>query len=1169
MTRLGPIDFDSRVLDALRDDNLVVFAGAGVSMGAPSNLPSFKKLASEIAQGTDHAPIEPWDRFLGQLKHAGVPVHERAARALSDPGSAPTTLHRDLLRVFCSAERVRLVTTNFDHHFETAAEGVFGSLPFVYRAPALPLGQGFRGIVHVHGSLSSPDEMVLTDADFGRAYLTEGWARRFLIELFRSYTVVFVGYSHTDVVMHYLARALPADGVADRYALTEEDGNWDLLGIRPIHFDKGTDADAYKDLYIGVQRFAERAARGVLDWRSRLAEIGGRLPPADEESIGEVEQALREAHTTRFLTNVARDIEWPRWLDARKHLDALFGVADLGERDKLLAWWLAKNYATDHPDVMFDLFAAHRLQLNPEFWWFIERELGLAREKCMEESILARWVTILLACAPNQADDHALLWLAERCAAVGAIHLTLKVFLFMCRHRLSIKPGFVWHDPEGGEHGQHLDAECPLMADHWSLIELWTKHLSPHIALVTQPLLSGISRRLEDIHEDLMAWGQASSDWDAISFRRSAIEPNEQDRYPDAVDVLIDAARDALEWLGANSCLLLDSWMEVLARSDVPVLRRLAVHALTIHPGKPADERLSWLLSRIGLHGMSEHHEVYRLVRSSYPLAAPDTRQAVVDAILAHELPEHGDRSSEARTARSHFNWLSWLVQAKPDCPLVAAALAPIKDRYPDWRLSDHPDFTHWSSPAEWVAPKSPWSVEQILAKEPREQLDALLAFEGNHFSGPDRDGLIAAVKDACRQRLDWAFALSDALAEKALWSSDLWPAVIRGWQEADLTAADWRAVLAKVTKPELHAVKAHDVASLLYSIVRDGGKPFALEILDEANTIALSVWANLKSDETDEETGDWFTRAINHPAGVVVEFWVYGLSLLLQDKSGPERVLPESYREWFTLVVRDPTAGGGQGRSVLASQAAYLFRLDEPWTRRHLVPLFSDPDRSKHSQAWDGFLVWGRLDPALVDALMPAFISAVGRLADWAPDRRGRFIEFYTALAVFHVADPTQGLIPVLLRTGSAEDRARFASHVSHFLRQMEPAAKQQLWQRWLLRYWQERQQAVPVALDEAEIQGMLDWIPLLGDAFPEAVLLAVRSPRIRFERSHLLYELEDSDLVVRYPVETAELLIYLCGCELAYRIPEFGTVAARLPTLDPGLKRRLDEALARAGAD
>lgn len=155
------------------------------------------------------------------------------------------------------------VTTNFDLHFEAAASMLFGSTPEVYRAPALPLGYDFTGIVHVHGALPRVRDLVLTDADFGRAYLTEGWAQRCLVAVFGQFTVLFVGYSHNDVVMHYLARALPADGVAGRFALTEEDGSWDLLGIRPIRFTKGTGADAYNELYDGVQPLAERAARGA------------------------------------------------------------------------------------------------------------------------------------------------------------------------------------------------------------------------------------------------------------------------------------------------------------------------------------------------------------------------------------------------------------------------------------------------------------------------------------------------------------------------------------------------------------------------------------------------------------------------------------------------------------------------------------------------------------------------------------------------------------------------------------------------------------------------------------------------------------------------------------------------------------------------------------------
>ena len=52
MTKIGSIDFCDKFLDAIQDEKLVVFAGAGVSMGKPSNLPSFEQLAKYIAVGT-------------------------------------------------------------------------------------------------------------------------------------------------------------------------------------------------------------------------------------------------------------------------------------------------------------------------------------------------------------------------------------------------------------------------------------------------------------------------------------------------------------------------------------------------------------------------------------------------------------------------------------------------------------------------------------------------------------------------------------------------------------------------------------------------------------------------------------------------------------------------------------------------------------------------------------------------------------------------------------------------------------------------------------------------------------------------------------------------------------------------------------------------------------
>ncbi|EKO3516328.1 DUF4020 domain-containing protein [Vibrio fluvialis] len=1166
MTKLGAIEFDDCILDSLRNDQLVVFAGAGVSMGPPSNLASFWKLTCDIAKGTGLTPTEPLDRFLGQLHHSNVSVHERAAQLLSPEGSVPNELHHNLLRLFRTADNVKLVTTNFDLHFETAARTLFGSVPKVYQAPALPLGYDFSGIVHIHGALPQARELVLTDADFGRAYLTEGWARRFLVDVFRKYTVLFVGYSHNDVVMNYLARALPADSIAGRFALTDEDGSWELLGIKPIRFLKGTGDDAYKELFGGLQKLAERVARGALDWQSRLAELGARTPPTDEEAISEVEQALREVHTTRFLLNVARYPEWLNWLHGRKHLDSLFGTADLGELDILLGDWVVQNFAIEHPYEVFHILSAHGLRMNPSIWNSLGRKLGAEKNDQVDEAVLKRWVTILLATTPAQADRFILMWLAERCASQGCFDLTLKMFMAMSEHQLILKPSFLLLDEDGSEH-QRLNVECSICSDHWSLDEIWTKHLKPQLCpQIAQQLLSGIVRCLEEMHSELAAWDNASREWDPISYGRAAIEPHEQDEYPESVDVLIDAARDTLEWLASNYPMQLAAWIERLVSSDAPLLRRLAIHAITVHPMWSPQERLKWLLARIGLHEIAEYHEVHRAVALSYSTAANKARKIIIEAIMDHELPASDDWSAEMRTARLHFNWLSWLLLAKPNCKLAGTALEPIKAQYPDWQPSDYPDLTHWTGTADWVGSECPWSIEQLLVREPLEQLEDLQSFMGNSFDGPSREGLLANVREACKQSSSWAFALGRVLAERDLWSSDLWPPLIRGLQESELSSEGWSDLLIFVSNPVLQSAYAYDIANLLYALVKDGGKTFALDLLEEANAISLSVWQVLEANAQDDDIDDWLTRAINRPAGVIVEFWLHGLSLFMHGKTGPERFIPDDYRYWFTLVVQDETSKGGMGRSVLTSQTAFLFGLDEVWTCQHIIPLFSDSDRKKFAQAWDGFLMLGRLYPALVDALLPAFVAAIQRIAT-DDRRRKRFIEFYTRLAVFHVSDPTQSLLPVLFQQGTLEDRLTFASHLGYFLRQMQQTAKRQLWNGWLRRYWLDRLQGVLDILDDDEIQKMLEWLPHLGDAFPEAVALVVRCPVIRIEHTHVLYELRNSELVTQFAAETAELLIYLASCLGGYHARYLEEINARLPLIPEQVRIRVDEAFARAG--
>ena len=231
-----------RLLNGLDDGNVVFFCGAGVSMAAGSCLPSSKALVKHVYDA-NHIEPDPaerqarcsgaWDKALGLLEHRlGADQLRRAViERLSGSPCGDLKLHKALLELSRTERGVRLVTTNFDNRF---AEAVGESLT-VDAAPRLPIPKrhAWSSLVHLHGRIAPKEDgsnLVLTAADFGRAYLTERWAARFVTELFREFSVVFVGYSLDDPVMGYTVDALAAErskgaGFGTAWAFAATDGS--------------------------------------------------------------------------------------------------------------------------------------------------------------------------------------------------------------------------------------------------------------------------------------------------------------------------------------------------------------------------------------------------------------------------------------------------------------------------------------------------------------------------------------------------------------------------------------------------------------------------------------------------------------------------------------------------------------------------------------------------------------------------------------------------------------------------------------------------------------------------------------------------------------------------------------------------------------------------------
>ena len=1145
--KIADIDFPDPLLDALRDGKLVIFAGAGVSMGEPSCLPDFAGLADRIATGTgqtrrDAEDAEPVDRFLGRLQHAEVGVHARAAQALSRGELKPTELHRDLLRLFSGAGQVRVVTTNFDRLFEQASKDVLDSIPEVFRAPALPLGNDFNGIVHVHGAVSHPGGMVLTDRDFGSAYLTEGWARRFLVALFRDFTVLFVGYGHNDTVMNYLARALPESAASRRFALTgQHDADlqrWRILGIEPIQYPQDNDVD-YSKLYVGIRCLADFSRRSVLDWKREITELARKNPPLlGDEEAGLIEEALKDETRTRFFTDAASSPEWIDWLDKRNHLDALFSRGDLSEQDKVLSQWLAERFAFSCADKLFLLVARHGTHLNPSFWQVLGREIGLGEQDPLDKEVFARWISLLLATAPQGAHLHVssmLRWMGEKSSSNGILASLLQVFDTMVESRILLKQ-YLWRTSVHYDGtSTPIDVDLPLIGEQNDLEALWQNDIKPILAQAAAPLLRRFIGCLEKRHLTLGVWRDASREWNSESFRRSAIEPHEQDQYREIVDVLIDSARDCLDWLAANQPDTGRHWCARLAASDTPLLRRLAVHALSARADLTPDGKIDWLLEHIGLHDLSTHHEVFRAVNLAYPECSKECRQAIIDAVRAFRWPHEKDPDKERRGAYHQLEWLHWLHDAAPDCAVTRQALDAVSTQYAAFKPSEHPDLTHWTDSPQIVTPLSPGTTEELLAKPAADWLQELLSFQPRQEPfRPEREGFVKAVGEAAKQEFDWGLDLADALAGAGEWDADLWSGLIRAWSGMDLDEGKHRTVFNRLGRVELYVKHAREIADALEALVEDDGKPYALNLLPQVNEVATSLWRHLDRNIRLEEVG-WLNMAINHPAGILAQFWLESISLWRRHQDPSPKVISDEYRTVLSGIVQDPTVPGRLGRSVLAGQFAFLLAADEGWTKEKLIPFFGNRKNIPDFQAvWDGFLTWGRLSPTVAENLQDAFLEAVQQIDSDVANRRNDFVRYYTTMLGYFAADPLETWVPKLLDHGGEEARRRFAFEIGSHLRRMDETRQREWWGRWLKRYWENRVQGVPAPLESGEVETMLGWLPALTGVFPEAVALAVRMHQVPLQHGDVIYELSKSDSLVRkHPQEVAKLLNYLGQCD------------------------------------
>ncbi len=1124
---ISEIEFPDRFKEDIRNDNLVIFAGSGVSMGAPSNHPDFKELARQVASPSyPRLANELDDQYLGRVQQSGVRVHKRVREILSNESSLPTELHKHLLRWFPNASSVRIVTTNYDSHFTTASRELFETPVEVFYAPALPLGNDFTGIVHLHGGVEKEeDSLIITDGDFGRAYLTEGWASRFLLDMHLQYTVVYIGYSYSDTVMRYLSRGLPHQEIITRYIFTDRPhARWNYLGIQPIEFPESD----YNLLEEAVGKWAHYLRMGTLDHETRIKQIVSLPPVLHSEDTSYIAQAISDPDTTHLFTKHTRSSEWLDWIESNRLLEKLFQTQYVPEKVEIdLAYWFSSNFVTDNTAGL-NVAQNHEGKLCHSLWHLIARELSV-NIGSIDPQLLAAWINVLLNSITPEMNADALEYLLDGCRYPEDSLVAIQLFSFLSQPSLILGQRFYTISVDGLK---GISFNIEMRGDVHSMSRSWISYFRPNIEHLGPFLEPVIVSNLQSAHMMLRSVGRATETTDSYSYLRDTIKGREKGQ-PRDMDVLVDAARDLLDWIlkcePDRAIHVIEGWFN----QQIPILKRLAIYGITNLESQTSNQTLHWILDRNLLFAYGLKAELFQALKEHFPNSDEEVQKLVLKEVEQIEIERGIDGEENTPSDYEVYNLLYWLSIIAPESNLAKKALESFLDAHSEREFEprDRPDLSfHVGS--SYQPDESPYNVEQLLSKDPAdpEFIKWLLDYEGEGDWGPNRSGLIVNITECVIKNPQWSWALVSQLVKTDSWESDIWKGIYRGWQRCANRQEQHEVINFLIEHAETISYLDH-CPEILVEWLRKPGKDPIEGVLNKMEVFAAKIRTSISSQDISSPNDNaWLGDAINDPAGKLAEFWTRALfqrrHLAGDDWSG----LPEEYQLQLQNLLADNQEAAQYSKIIFVSQLHMFFALDAEWTRTHLIPLLDWSNPQQAIQVWDGYLFGGQWNNEMLPDLFQHFMASFEHLDNELSEHGNRMAQYVAAICVFGAIQPiADRWILKYMQNTKEENRIIWSHEISTFIQQLDENAVILLWEEWLREYWANRIDGIPVPITSKEVSSMVDWILPLSPVYGEIVDLICGSPAPDLTHTFLFKNLEKENLCSRHPEPTAKLLLFL----------------------------------------
>lgn len=1042
---INNIEYPKELIEAIRNDNLVIFAGAGVSMGEPTNLPSFTKLSEQIAVLTRICKLngEAEEQYLGRVKNCGYNIQKNVCEILNNKNLKPNKYHKTILGLFPD-NNIRIVTTNYDLMFEKCLEEK--NKLEIYSYPALPYGNKISGIIHLHGDVSNYEDIVLTDSDFGKAYMYYGNATNFLKQLFDSnYIVLFVGYSYSDIVLKYFTRSLPVLSNNKRFIFANESQaeEFTSLGLTPIVYE---DED-YEQMYRSLSTLSEIVNRDENKWQVRIYEIAESIPnKLNSEFNYEVDRILNNIYYHNKFFNVVKGRKWAEYLFEMGYFDSIFSESQLNDFDLKKIEWLSNNIIIKELDLFIKFY------YNKNFTLSIPLQNEIVGNLCKNY---------------RDIEFNKIKTLVNLINFKNIYYIYLVKLMNICYKyspKLDLEASRIISDSldfkldKKSIIGNDI-LEVSFYRSRYEMDSLWQEYKKFDNKYNIE-ILNILSNQLNKLDK-----------FDSIGiyvekFYRNSFYEKEKE-YLSGSDIFIGILSDLLLTLDDN---YKEYWFRKYIYSNVTILVRSALFIFRTLNSYSAKNKLEILReSNIKIFTLELKEELFMLYSDIFPNLEDSEKKNFINELMEEE--KLSDNYEDEAYYYQKYNLLIWLRRFDSNKD-IEDSINLILNKYPYFKPRTNPQKSFGPITSSWGDAPLPFS-EKCIVNNLDSLYSELLTYSGDGFKEATRYTLIATIQKVCHSNSDFRVKLINRLIKDKKFDNDLWRGIIRSLEDLDIEDKEFIELCNQIFIEPIIENYHYELSSIIYSYTkfREIISNELLNFLYEKNKFLWKYATNYEFDSV-----DYMNKALNSSKGLIALSTINIISFSIKDIE--EKKLEDKYKNFLERILYERNSD--DSLVILLGNASFFFSLDKDWCITHILERFKPKDQKIFNIAWDGFSYQSYLYLDFALEMEPIFHNSINNLnLIRKAELRKKLTSLYTILMLNISDNPIKDYIPnIFLINNSIEIIKTFYIELNKYVESLDKIGKEEIFDKWILEFLSNRVNNYPIPLTDDEKNLILKFL-------------------------------------------------------------------------------------------